>query len=107
MVLTHRSLGEVPANVEAFAGDVRELAASLRAELGTEGKDVWLMGGGLSLQTFLDAGLVDTLELYVVPELLGAGTPLFPTGGERSSWNLTSMRSLSNGMVEVIYSRRE
>jgi dihydrofolate reductase len=38
------------------------------------------MGGGATIGSALDAGLVDTLTLHLAPVVLGAGTPLF-TGG--------------------------
>jgi dihydrofolate reductase len=44
------------------------------------GKDIWLYGGGELFATLLAAGLVDTVELAVIPVLLGAGVPLLPEG---------------------------
>src|ERR1700744_3026262 len=40
------------------------------------GKDIWLMGGGELVRSFLKADLVDRLYLGVVPALLGEGIPL-------------------------------
>jgi dihydrofolate reductase len=61
-------------------------AARERAEAASahSGKvlDVMLMGGGATIGSALDAGLVDTLSLHLAPVLLGSGTPLF-TGGTR------------------------
>lgn len=45
-----------------------------------KGKDIWLFGGGALFRTLLDAGLVDSVELAVMPVLLGAGIPLLPPG---------------------------
>ena len=45
------------------------------------GKDVMLWGGGQIVQQYLAAGLLDELELHVVPVLLGDGARVFP-GGE-------------------------
>ncbi|MFJ8991119.1 dihydrofolate reductase family protein [Streptomyces sp. NPDC102279] len=42
--------------------------------------DVVLMGGGATIGSALDAGLIDELTLHLSPVVLGAGTPLF-TGG--------------------------
>jgi dihydrofolate reductase len=39
--------------------------------------DVVPMGGGATIGSALDAGLVDTLSLHLAPVVLGAGTPLF------------------------------
>jgi dihydrofolate reductase len=42
------------------------------------GKDVWLWGGGSLFRSFAELGLVDTVEVAVVPVLLGEGVPLLP-----------------------------
>jgi dihydrofolate reductase len=41
------------------------------------GKDVMLWGGGQVAQQYLAAGLLDELELHVVPVVLGDGARLF------------------------------
>jgi dihydrofolate reductase len=44
------------------------------------GRDIWLFGGGKLFRSLLDAGLVDTVEIAVMPVLLGQGIPLLPPG---------------------------
>jgi len=46
------------------------------------GKDVILWGGGNIIQQYLAAGLLDELELHVVPVLLGGGARPFPELGD-------------------------
>ena len=45
------------------------------------GKDVMLWGGGNIAEQYLAAGLLDELELHVVPVLLGDGARLFDNLG--------------------------
>lgn len=52
-----------------------ETVAKLKEE---RGKDIWLFGGGELLSGLLDLRLVDSLELAVIPVLLGDGLPLAP-----------------------------
>ncbi|MET9931886.1 MULTISPECIES: dihydrofolate reductase family protein [unclassified Streptomyces] len=59
------------------AARARAEAASARAGVDL---DVVLMGGGATIGSALEAGLVDVLTLHLAPVVLGAGTPLF-TGG--------------------------
>ncbi|MBB2941426.1 dihydrofolate reductase [Actinoplanes lutulentus] len=40
-------------------------------------RDVVIMGGGETIRSALDAGLVHELRLHIAPVLLGNGTPLF------------------------------
>src|SRR5215204_4523559 len=42
------------------------------------GKDIWLFGGGLLFRNLLELGLVDAVEVAVLPVLLGTGVPLLP-----------------------------
>jgi dihydrofolate reductase len=46
------------------------------------GKDVMLWGGGQVAQQYLAAGLLDELELHVVPVVLGDGARLFDNLGD-------------------------
>ena len=104
IVQTHRPLENAPEGVEAFAGDVRELAAELRRELAGTGKDVCLFGGGESIASFDEHGLVDRWELAIIPVLLGDGIPLFPRRARSvQPLRLVRSRALENGTVLVEY----
>ena len=46
------------------------------------GKDVMLWGGGNIVQQYLAAGLLDELELHIVPVLLGGGARPFSEFGD-------------------------
>ncbi len=55
------------------------------------GKDVWLFGGGDLFRQCIDLGLVDTVEVALVPVLLGSGIPLLPKG-DRVTLTLAGQR---------------
>jgi dihydrofolate reductase len=63
--------------VRILNDDPRQIVAALKAK---RGRDIWLFGGGKLFRTLLDAGLVDTVEVAVMPVLLGDGIPLLPPG---------------------------
>ncbi|HSK15368.1 MAG TPA: dihydrofolate reductase family protein [Gaiellaceae bacterium] len=76
-VLTSTPLGEdAPASAFAWDGsDPAGLVARLRRE--ARGR-VWILGGSRAAGLFLREGLLDAVELGVIPVLLGDGIPLFP-----------------------------
>jgi dihydrofolate reductase len=63
-------------------------AEAVRALRARPGKDIWLFGGGELFRSLLELGEVDTVEVAVMPVLLGEGTPLLP-GAHRQRLALT------------------
>jgi dihydrofolate reductase len=47
-------------------------------------RDVVIMGGGRTVRTAVEAGMVDELRLHLAPVMLGGGVPLFTDGRPRS-----------------------
>jgi dihydrofolate reductase len=81
--------------------DPRETVAALKAQ---PGRDIWLFGGGALFRSLLDAGLVDTVEVAVMPVLLGAGVPLLPPGAA-AKLVLADQKTLpASGIVVLAYS---
>ena len=99
LVATHRPLPDnAPSTVRAVTGDIRALAAEACAAAG-EG-DVYVDGGELIRQA-LDAGLVTTVTLTLVPVVLGAGHPLFAGAAQRHVFTREAVRELPHGMVQI------
>ncbi len=84
---------------------VREEPAQVVAALKAKpGRDIWLFGGGELFRSLLDAGLVDSVEVAVMPVLIGSGIPLLPPG-DRTTLTLTDYRTLpGSGIVVLAYS---
>lgn len=61
-----------------------DAVAAARRQAEAVDKDVILMGGGATIASAFDAGLVDVLALHLAPVVLGAGTPLFRGGAPRT-----------------------
>ncbi|MEX2178481.1 MAG: dihydrofolate reductase family protein [Gemmatimonadaceae bacterium] len=81
--------------------DPADVVSALKAQ---PGRDIWLYGGGALFRTLLDAGLVDTVEVAVVPVLLGAGVPLLPPGAA-TKLTLSDQKALPlSGIVALAYS---
>lgn len=62
------------------------------------GKDIWLFGGGGLFGSLLEAGVVDLVEVAVVPVLLGEGVPLLPRA-HRTTLALERTEAFPSGIV--------
>lgn len=90
--------------VHVVAEDAAATVAALRAEPGAG--EIWLFGGGELAATLFAAGLVDRVEVTVVPVLLGAGTPLAGAGIGRTPLELADVHRYPSGMVTLGYATR-
>ncbi len=88
-----------------IAEDVGGAVSRLRAR---SGKDIWLFGGGSLFRSLLDLGLVDTIEVAVIPVLLGGGIPLLPARSQRSTLRLVSSKAYkTTGTLALEYDVRQ
>ena len=80
--------------------DPRTVVAELKKK---KGRDIWLFGGGELFRYLLDGGLVDTVELAVMPVMIGDGIPVLPPGAT-AKLVLSDMQRLPSGIVVLAYS---
>jgi dihydrofolate reductase len=69
--------------------DAERFVTELR---GKPGKDIALYGGGELFRSLLMAGLVDRVEVSLIPVLLGDGVPLLPPPATRAKLKLRKER---------------
>jgi dihydrofolate reductase len=81
--------------------DARDTIGELKAK---PGKDLWLFGGGGLFRSLLEQGLVDAVEVTVVPVLLGGGVKLLPEPYDVNKLKLTKHRVYEKtGTVSLEY----
>ncbi|NYD65855.1 dihydrofolate reductase family protein [Agromyces atrinae] len=100
-VLTTRELETIPGrDIRFLSGDV----ATHRDDIvgSAAGKNVWIVGGGDVAAQFSRAGLLDELQLTVMPLVLGAGAPLLSVDSLRSL-ELTGSTPFPSGAIELRY----
>jgi len=68
-----------------------------------DGKNIWLVGGGKLLSTFLAESLVDEIVVTIAPVLLGRGIPLFEQQDFQRRLSLKDVNRF-NQFVELHYS---
>ncbi|MGH8009323.1 MAG: dihydrofolate reductase family protein [Candidatus Binatia bacterium] len=68
------------------------------------GKDIWLFGGGSLFRSLLALGLVDSVEVAIIPVLLGGGLPLLPHPAKLARLKLVKHRVYEKtGTVSLEY----
>ena len=98
LVLTHRPIEQTTAAGVVLA--TAETPESLYHRLRDEGVARVYVDGGLTIQQFLAAGLIDDMTITVLPVLLGDGIPLFgPLPGD-VRLRLLSSKAFPNGFVQ-------
>ena len=93
-----------PVHDEEFSSEApRELVERLGGE---EVRRIYV-DGGVTIRSFLAAGLIDDLTISIVPAILGRGIPLFGLGTPALSLTLESAESYPTGLVQLRYRRFE
>jgi dihydrofolate reductase len=85
--------------VTILSSGVAQAVAALKAQ---PGKGIWLFGGGILFRSLLDAGLVDMVEVSLMPVMIGSGIPLLPKG-KRCPLKLTESTALPSGILMLKY----
>lgn len=67
-----------------------------------EGRNIWIVGGGELLESFIKEKLIDEIILTVAPTILGKGIPLFKKGNYQLDLTLKGFRNF-NQFVELHY----
>lgn len=64
---------------------------------------VWLVGGRQLIHSYLKEKRVHSLELFIMPTLLGTGIPLFSGGTPPGAAALVGHTTYPNGVVRLLY----
>lgn len=70
-------------------------------------EDIHVVGSGALARSLLEAGILDRLNLFLYPVVLGKGKRLFPEGsGMPAAFRLaTGPQAFSQGIVRLVYER--
>ena len=100
VVVTGREWPRVRESVEFYSGDLRTL---VDVKLAPRFRNIWLVGGAMLCQRFLELSLVDEIRLTIAPVLLGDGLRLFGGLLTEQRWDLKNVVAYKNGFVELSY----
>ena len=91
---------DVPSGVEFVNGAIGPVVSRLREQ---PGKDIWLMGGGEIIASFLDEQAIDEFVISVVPVFIGDGIPLIARRHRHVPLHLESVERFEDGLVQLHY----
>jgi dihydrofolate reductase len=88
------------AGVELVGEPVKAFTARLRAG---KGKNIWMMGGGGIIASFVDEGEIDEFIISVIPKFIGEGIPLIAPRHRDVTLQLISSKAFPDGVVKLHY----
>jgi dihydrofolate reductase len=100
----HPPPASIPAGVQFITEPIGAFADRVH---GQAGKNLWLMGGGEIIGSFLDEGAIDEFILTVVPTFIGEGIPLLGPSRRRAvGLRLIGVQQFADGVVQQHYEVR-
>lgn len=92
--------GSLLKGFELVKEPIKPFAQRLRAQ---PGKDIWMMGGGEIIASFLDEGEIDEFRIAIIPVLIGEGIPLIKPQYRSIPLKLLSTNKFPDGVVRLHY----
>lgn len=99
-VFTHNPPAKSKSKIEFINEPVNQFVSRLRS---TPGKNIWMMGGGGIIGSFLDAGELDEFIIHVIPIFIGEGIPLISPHKRTVHLSLLSTHAYEDGVVRMHY----
>lgn len=98
-VVTSSPLAEIAGDAVAW----HEGSKALAQRITDKNQKAWLVGGAALQAAFIREDLMAWIDLFLMPVLLGAGVPLFPSDGPPQSLNLMEQDALQQGIMRLRY----
>ena len=103
VIVLSRTLKSIPENAPDTVSITADDPTTLVQRLSVEGFNHLYIDGGLTIQSFLAAGLIDEITITAIPIILGEGKPLFgPLSGD-VKLELISSQGYEFGFVQSKY----
>ena len=99
-VLSSQFLGKVPQGVTPTT---RGMLGALQQARLTTAKDIWVVGGAVAMQSALEEGYIDLMEIFLVPVLLGSGLTVLNDLRRHQSLVLDGSETFPDGVVKLRY----
>lgn len=104
VVTTNKELKIQSPDTYTLTENLKDFVTDLKKK--TE-KDIWLIGGGQLVTTFINEGLLDKMIITLIPKIIGEGLPLFADKPKETNWKLTEAKSFDTGVVNLTYEKAD
>ena len=91
---------DAPRGVEFVSGPIGPFVSRLREH---PGQDIWLMGGGELIASFLDEQSIDEVVISEAPVFSGDGIPLIAPRHRHVPLDLHTVERFEDGLVQLHY----
>lgn len=102
IVSSNKNLKIQSPDTYVLSGNIKEFIADKKLQ---NTKDIWLVGGGELLKTFINEALLDKMHICIIPRIIGNGIRLFPAGIAETEWKLTETKAYETGAVMLTYDK--
>ncbi|MCU7551430.1 dihydrofolate reductase family protein [Chitinophagaceae bacterium LB-8] len=104
VVTTDKNLEIKSPNTYLLTENIKDFVTELKKNAE---KDIWLVGGGQLITTFINNGLLDRMIITIIPKLIGEGIPLFAENTAETVWKLIKTEPFDTGLVNLTYDKAE
>ena len=106
LIVSSRNPVEIPDELRKTVSASSEAPDVLVKRLESEGFEHAYIDGGVTIQRFLHAGLIDEITITLIPVLLGSGRPLFGALEQDLPLRLVQSKAYDFGFVQLKYTLR-
>ena len=99
-IFSHHPPKEAAPGTQFVSEPVKQFAQRIRS---SSGKNIWMMGGGEIIASFLDAGEIDEFDIHVIPTFIGDGIPLIARRHRDVPLQLLSVEKYPDSAVRLRY----
>ncbi|MBN4005453.1 dihydrofolate reductase family protein [Nostoc sp. LPT] len=103
-VFTQRNFQSDREDVVFVSDPVKQALANIEAQ---GFKNIWLVGGGKLINSFLQHSLIDEYIISTIPIILGGGIHLFPPSNHEEKLELINSQQYPSGLLQAHYRRQE
>lgn len=102
VVTTNKNLKIQSPDTYALTENLKDFISALKKKTD---KDIWLIGGGKLITSFINEGILDKMTITVIPKIIGEGIPLFANKPKETNWKLTEVKAFDTSVVNLTYEK--